>query len=113
MSNYLHTHVEEGSVLPISAPAGDFFLDTQDDRPLVLMSGGVGLTPMMSMLETVIHQQPEREVIFIHATQNGKVHAMRNRIEEIAKNHHVKSYTLYDRPETEDEGTFDRTGFID
>lgn len=68
VSTYLHTHIEEGSVLPISAPAGDFFLDDQDERALVLMSGGVGLTPMMSMLETVIQTQPEREVIFIHAS---------------------------------------------
>lgn len=113
VSNYLHTYIEEDSVLPISAPAGDFFLDVQDERPLVLMSGGVGLTPMISMLETVIHKQPEREVIFIHATQNGKVHAMHERVKEITEHHHVKSYTLYDSPEKEDEGTFDKTGFID
>lgn len=113
MSNYLHSCIEEGSILPISAPAGDFFLDVDDDRPLVLMSGGVGLTPMMSMLETVIHTQPERKVIFIHATQNGKVHAMREQVNEITKNHPVKIYTLYDNPEKEDEGNFNKTGFID
>lgn len=113
VSNYLHTHIEEGSVLPISAPAGDFFLDVEDERALVLMSGGVGLTPMMSMLETVVQTQPEREVIFIHAAQNGKVHAMRERVKKIAENHHVKAYTLYDRPEKEDEGDFDKEGYID
>src|SRR5690625_7736984 len=73
VSNFLHDHLEEGSILPISAPGGDFVLDDQDMRPLVLMSGGVGLTPMMSMLETAIKDQPEREIIFIHAAQNGKV----------------------------------------
>src|SRR5699024_3637996 len=44
VSNFLHDHLEEGSILPISAPGGDFVLDNQDMRPLVLMSGGVGLT---------------------------------------------------------------------
>ena len=113
VSNYLHTHIEEGSILPISAPAGDFFLDDRDERPLVLISGGVGLTPMMSMLETVVHKQPEREVIFIHATQNGKVHAMRDQVNAFAKKHCVQAYTLYDHPEKEDNGHFDKAGFID
>ena len=113
VSNYLHKHVEVGTILPISAPAGDFVLDVQDKRPLVLMSGGVGLTPMISMLETVITKQPEREVIFIHAARNGKVHAMRERVKEIAENHNVTTYTIYDSPEEQDDGAFDKAGFID
>src|SRR5699024_5999288 len=62
VSNYLHDYVTEGSILPVSAPAGDFVLNQDDKRPLVLISGGVGLTPMMSMLETTIKNTPEREV---------------------------------------------------
>lgn len=112
VSNFIHDHIEEGSILPISAPAGDFFL-IEDNRPLVLMSGGVGLTPMMSMLEDSIKKNPAREVIFIHATQNGKVHAMKNRIKEITENHKVKAYTLYDSPYKEDEGSYDKKGFVD
>lgn len=113
VSNYLHAHVEEGDIIPISAPAGDFVLDEHDQRPLILMSGGVGITPMMSMLETVIQTQPEREVVFIHAAQNGRVHAMRERVREIAKNHHVTTYTVYERPENTDKGFFDKEGYID
>jgi hypothetical protein len=41
-------------VVRVSAPAGDFFLDNQDSRPLVLLSGGVGLTPILSMLDTLV-----------------------------------------------------------
>jgi len=113
VSNFLHDHLEEGSILPISAPGGDFVLDNQDMRPLVLMSGGVGLTPMMSMLETAIKDQPEREIIFIHAAQNGKVHAMKERVKEITENHNITSFTIYDSPEQQDEGTFDKKGYID
>src|SRR5699024_11047295 len=87
-------------------------LDVEDTRPLVLMSGGVGLTPMMSMLETVIKEQPEREVTFIHAAKSGKTHAMKERVNEItATNDNVTSYTVYDSPEAED--ICDKEGYID
>src|SRR5699024_10921977 len=114
VSNYLHKQVEEGSILPISAPGGDFILDDKDERPLVLISGGVGITPMMSMLEAVIKSQPQREVIFIHAAKSGNVHAMKDRVDEIAKNHsQVSAYTIYENPRTEDEGVYDKKGYID
>lgn len=112
VSSFLHEQVNEGDILPISAPAGDFFLDAEDTRPLVLMSGGVGLTPMISMLETAIKEQPEREVIYIHAAKSSKFHAMKERVKEIAgQNNHVKSYTVYDSPSEGD--SFDKAGRID
>ncbi|MBP2078570.1 NO-inducible flavohemoprotein [Oceanobacillus polygoni] len=112
VSSFLHEHVNEGDILPISAPAGDFFLDVEDTRPLALISGGVGLTPMISMLETAIKEQPEREIIYIHAAQSSKFHSMKDRVEEIAgQNNHVKSYTVYDSPSEGD--SFDKAGRID
>ncbi|WP_284140509.1 NO-inducible flavohemoprotein [Virgibacillus sp. LDC-1] len=112
VSTYLHEQVEVGSTVPISAPAGDFFLDQDDARPLILMSGGVGLTPMMSMLESVIKTQPNREVIFIHAAQSAKVHAMKDRVIEITKAHkQVTSYIVYDKPCEGDQ--CDKEGHID
>lgn len=114
VSSFLHEQIEEGDIIPISAPSGDFILDQTDKRPLVLISGGVGLTPMMSMLETVINNQPEREVLFIHAAQSGNVHAMKERVQEITRNHsQVKAYTVYDNPQQEDEGSYDKQGYID
>ncbi|GAA0502671.1 NO-inducible flavohemoprotein [Salinibacillus aidingensis] len=114
VSNYLHDHVEEGDIIPISAPSGDFVLDTDDQRPLVLLSGGVGLTPMMSMLESVVEWQPEREVIFIHAARSGKFHAMRDRVRSIDRDYkQVTTYFVYDSPEEEDEGKYDKKGYVD
>ncbi|WP_099158933.1 NO-inducible flavohemoprotein [Virgibacillus ndiopensis] len=112
VSNYLHKEVHKGGIVSISAPSGDFTLDQQDTRPLVLISGGVGLTPMISMLESTIKQQPEREIYYIHAAQNGNVHAMKNRVEEIAEQYNqVHAYTVYDNPSN--ENNYDKKGYID
>ncbi|GHH96785.1 NO-inducible flavohemoprotein [Neobacillus kokaensis] len=114
VSNYLHDSVEEGEILQISAPAGDFVLDTDKETPVVLLSGGVGLTPMMSMLKTVADVQPERKVIFIHAAQNGNVHALRDEVEELTKLENVTSYFFYDSPTEEDRknNRFDVEGYV-
>ncbi len=114
VSNYLHNSVEEGEILQISAPAGDFFLDTDKDTPVVLLSGGVGLTPMVSMLNTVANLQPEREVTFIHAAQNGKVHALKDEVAETAAKAKANSVVFYDKPTEEDRQTksFDVEGYI-
>ncbi|BAC12247.1 flavohemoglobin [Oceanobacillus iheyensis HTE831] len=112
VSNYLHTSVEVGSVLPISAPAGDFILDERDHRPLVLISGGVGLTPIMSMLESVVEHQPNRNVVFIHAAKSIDHQAMRKRVSEIAKSkEQVKQYVVYSNPTNRTDG--DKQGYID
>lgn len=114
VSNYLHEHVNEGDILPISPPSGDFVLNEEDTRPLVLISRGVGLTPVMSMLEEAIKKQPERDVHFIYATYNTKYHPMKDRMQEIAKTHpNVKMTFVYNRPEAEDEGTYDYKGYVD
>ncbi|MFC4024159.1 NO-inducible flavohemoprotein [Oceanobacillus longus] len=111
VSSFLHHHLHEGSILPISAPSGDFYLAQNDERPLVLISGGVGLTPLMSMLETVVKDHPEREVIYIHATRSGKFHAMKDRVEQIASvNNNVTRFTVYDSPVEGDQ--YDREGHI-
>ncbi|WP_404450765.1 NO-inducible flavohemoprotein [Virgibacillus necropolis] len=116
VSNYLHENLDTGSILPITAPSGDFVLDQTDNRPLVLMSGGVGLTPMISMLESVVKQQPERKVFFVHAAQSSNVHAMRDAVKEISEKHsQVSSYVIYDRPSNEDKlmKNHDKEGYID
>lgn len=114
VSNFLHDHVNEGDELKISAPAGDFFLDLQKKTTIVLLSGGVGLTPMMSMLKTVVEVQPEREVTFIHAAQNSSVHALRDEVEIIADKKNVNSFVFYDAPTEEDRqnGSFDFEGYV-
>ncbi|MEH7305135.1 NO-inducible flavohemoprotein [Neobacillus drentensis] len=114
VSNYLHDGVNEGDLLKVSAPAGDFVLDTAKNTPVVLLSGGVGLTPMMSMLKTVVEVQPKRKVTFVHAAQNGNVHALRTEVEELSNLDNVNSYFFYDSPTEEDrkKNRYDVEGYI-
>lgn len=114
VSNYLHDQVNEGDVVSISAPAGDFILDTEKENPLVLLSGGVGLTPMLSMLKAVVELQPERPVTFIHAAGNSKVHALRDEVSAAAAKGKAKSIVFYDQPLPEDrnQNLFNFEGYI-
>ncbi|QST01751.1 NO-inducible flavohemoprotein [Pontibacillus sp. ALD_SL1] len=114
VSNYLHNKVKEGDTIPVSSPAGDFVLDTSKDIPLVFISGGVGLTPLVSMLKTVVTQQPKREVIFIHAARNSQLHALKGEVAQIVKQlDSVTKYTLYSNPTEEDKQSMDsNTGYL-
>ncbi|WP_249226813.1 NO-inducible flavohemoprotein [Alicyclobacillus mengziensis] len=114
VSSYLHSQVEEGDILPITAPAGDFHLDMAQDTPVVLMSGGVGLTPLMSMLNTLV-EQSSREVTFVHAAINGNVHAFKNHVQETKKQAlNVRSFVIYEKPTEQDvkEHAFAKDGYI-
>lgn len=116
VSYYLHEQVKEGATLLLSAPAGEFVLDRQDKRPVVLISGGVGLTPMVSMLNTLVETEPERQVTFIHAARNGLSHALRNEVELLArKNPQISVYWCYEAPTAEDQegDIYHKAGFID
>ena len=116
VSTYLHKHADEGGTLLLSAPAGDFTLNTADERPVVLLSGGVGLTPMLSMLNTLADRYPGRPVTFIHAAQNGRVHAMRQQVGMLASKHpQVSVYYCYTNPTENDRELqlFHKEGYID
>ncbi|WP_127489718.1 NO-inducible flavohemoprotein [Paenibacillus ehimensis] len=116
VSVFLHEHVNEGDTLWLTAPAGDFTLDLSDPRPVVLLSGGVGLTPLLSMLKTIGETAPDRQVTFIHAALNGETHAMRAEVEELARKHPGLSYHVcYQSPTAADraERTFHKEGYID
>ncbi|WJY27133.1 MULTISPECIES: NO-inducible flavohemoprotein [Sporosarcina] len=68
-SVYLHDHLDVGDTVELSAPAGDFYLDMEMDTPVTLISGGVGITPMMAMFETIASTAPERPVAFLHSAR--------------------------------------------
>jgi nitric oxide dioxygenase len=116
ISVFLHEQVKEGDILPVSVPSGDFVLNTETARPIVFISGGVGLTPLMSMLNTVVEQYPDRDVTFIQAAANGDVHAMREHVTHMADQYqNIKSFVCYGSPTEKDraEQRFDKEGYVD
>ncbi len=75
VSNWLHQHVKPGSVLEVSPPCGDFTPDTKSNEPVVLLSAGIGITPMIATLNRIAQVNPKRHVIFVHAARCASQHA--------------------------------------
>lgn len=107
-SNWLHDHAGPGTKLQVAPPAGEFFLDERDDGPVVLVSGGVGLTPMVSMLEYIVRSGSGRPTWYIHGAENRRVHAMGEHVRDLAgQARNVTVRTFYNVPESEAEAGHD------
>lgn len=110
VSNYLHDHVDVGDSVELFPPSGHFVLE-HNDRALVLISGGVGITPTLAMLQAAL--ATERPIHFIHSARHGGVHAFRDVIDGLAAKHpRLHRYYCYETPRTGDAEP-DATGFLD
>lgn len=97
-SNYLHDQLQIGDSIQLFTPSGEFTL-ADSHKPLVLISGGVGITPTLAMLETAL--ETSRPVHFIHCARNGAVHAFRDWVDGLAVRHpQLKHFYCY----AEDDG---------
>ena len=115
VSTLLHDQVRVGDALKVSAPHGTFYVDVHATTPVVLISGGVGLTPMISMLNRVL-QSPGRDIIFVHGARNSRVHAMKDHLRKATEQHpNFKAVIFYDEPLDEDvQGKdYDYAGLVD
>ena len=115
-SNYFHNLVEPGTRLQVAASRGDFFLNPQEETPVVLISGGVGLTPMISMLNTIVDSGTKRPTWFVHGTRNGIHHAMcRHMRQAAAENDNITVHIRYSQPRPEDVRgrEYDSAGHVD
>ncbi|WP_042386362.1 globin domain-containing protein [Streptacidiphilus melanogenes] len=116
VSSHLHDHVEVGDTLRVSAPFGDLVLDDPEragdlaDRPMLLASAGVGVTPMLSLLHELEirgHQQP---VLVVHGDRSPADHALREEQTALAgKLAQGETLFFYER----DAEAADRTGRTD
>lgn len=101
VSNFLHDRVQVGDTLQLFPPAGHFTLQP-GERPLVLISGGVGITPTLPMLDAALPSK--RPVVFIHCARERGVHAFRERVDALVAVHpQLSRYYCYDRVEEGDE----------
>jgi nitric oxide dioxygenase len=133
VSTYLHDEVEEGDVIEVAPPCGEFVLQEPATgepatgesatgepaaRPLVLIAGGVGVTPVLSMLHTALGcpKCADRDIWFIQGAVDGDAHAFRDEVQRLADLHprlyvHVR-YSSPTRADRERE-LFDSAGVID
>jgi nitric oxide dioxygenase len=115
VSTLLHDQLQVGDTIKLAAPHGTFYIDVHAATPVVLISGGVGLTPMVSMLNRVL-QSPGRDVVFVHGARNSAVHAMKDHLRQTARQHpHFKAINFYNEPLPEDQQgrDFDYPGLVD
>lgn len=114
-SGWLHDEAGVGTVLKVAAPAGEFFLADHVERPVVLLSGGVGLTPMVAMLEALVARGAEVPVLYIHGTHDRTTHAMRDHVRQLAAEVAAVQVSDFHQTPLADEtaGTdFDHAGII-
>jgi len=114
ISNYLHDFVNQGDVVNLTSPAGNFVLAEKITAPVVLISGGIGLTPLMSMLESLTENHHEQPVTWLHGCRNKSVHAFKEQLNEITStNSNVKQHTFYNVASPEDRANGILEGYLD
>ncbi|WP_343643570.1 NO-inducible flavohemoprotein [Chryseobacterium sp.] len=100
ISNRLHNHVNVGDLLDISAPAGNFVLQEETEKQKVFISGGVGQTPLLAMLEQLTQEKTKNkniQITWIHGCRDQKTHAFKERVTEISnKNKNVSQHIFYE-----------------
>ncbi|BBM03608.1 NO-inducible flavohemoprotein [Microbulbifer sp. GL-2] len=95
VSSFLHDTVAVGDVLEAYPPSGAFFL-RDSENPVVLISAGVGVTPLLSMLESIHEKRPGRKIIFLHACEKEQQHSFKKRLSDLASdNSNIKHYYWY------------------
>ncbi|MCK0104589.1 pyridoxamine 5'-phosphate oxidase family protein [Pseudohalocynthiibacter sp. F2068] len=102
VSRYIHDAVEPGSIIESRHPAGDFMM-TCNICPLVLISAGVGITPMVSILRAIVAENSNRPAWFVHGARDGRHHPFAREVRDlVADRPNIKSHVQYSRPQIED-----------
>lgn len=102
-SNFFHDNVNEGDILDVQAPNGDFYLDMHRSTPVVLIGGGIGITPVLSMLNAIVDAGSTRETWFFLGVRHGREHVFREHLEAIDRAHeNINVRIVYSNPEEGD-----------
>ncbi|MEY2685833.1 MAG: hypothetical protein RL375_31 [Pseudomonadota bacterium] len=103
-SNHFHDQVHEGDVLRLKPPSGHFHIDTTSMVPAVLVAGGIGITPMMSMLRWCLAAQPGRRVHLVYGVRSSHDQAFKIALAALASLHPALTlHVVYSRPEPGDQ----------
>jgi ferredoxin-NADP reductase len=114
--NFLHKRVRGGDMIDVAAPRGSFLL-RDHERSVVLISAGIGATPVLAMLQAPARAGSTREVWWLHGARNSQEHAFRHEVDhllDLLAHHHHHRIVLYSRPLPSDlpGHGFDTTGRI-
>ena len=102
-SNFFHNSLNENSIVDIRTPRGHFFLDMKENKPVVLLAGGVGITPVLSMLNAIVALGIKRETWFFLGVINKKEHVMQEHLETLAnENENFRLHVCYSKPDPSD-----------
>jgi ferredoxin-NADP reductase len=93
VSGTLHTIARPGTLLSVRSPGGSFTYPSGDDRPLVLLAGGIGITPLLSMLRHAVEAEPSRRVTLLYSAPTEDAFAFRDDIRALLRRHpHARAY---------------------
>lgn len=107
VSNRLHDEIEVGDEILVHMPHGEFVLDESATGPIVFIAGGVGVTPLLAMLERLIEIRSERSITFIHASVDGNVHAFGDHVARLVANRpNLRSLVIYEIPRSGDASDY-------
>ncbi len=115
VSNALHDQLHEGMTVEAAPPSGTFCLDQISQRPIVLIAGGIGLTPLLSMLDWLAATQSDREVWLFLGVRNSLEHAFQNHLNLIAQSlPNFRQVVFYSQPTTAcTKGSdYDEAGYV-
>lgn len=99
VSNMLHDGLLEEDLVHVLPPNGDFVLDRSSSRPVVLIAGGVGITPLLSMLSWLAATQNRREVWLFYGVGNRNEHAYYSYLNDICQHRpNIRAIVFYSRP---------------
>ncbi|PWS26339.1 NO-inducible flavohemoprotein [Pedobacter yonginense] len=114
ISNHLHNQMEQGDLVEITAPSGNFILPGQLNKPITFISGGVGLTPFISMVSKLVAEKHTHGITWIHGCRGREVHAFKSDIDMLANaGTSFSKYIFYNHctPEDKLEGIME--GYLD
>jgi uncharacterized protein len=113
-SNFMHDSIQEDSIIWVKPPAGKFILDVNSPKPAVLISNGVGITPMIAMAKAAIRLNPLQQIWFLHGARDGSAHSFRDEVNALAANHpNLHVIYCYSRPTATDTGKYHQQGYVD
>jgi len=99
-SCFFHDHLQLGEIVDVKAPSGNFYLDLDSTHSVVLLAAGIGVTPVLSMLNAMVAQGSlSRRVHFFYGVGNSEEHSFRQHLDQLAQAHaELKVHTCYSRP---------------